>query len=137
MRVGIVGGGGIGLCTAYYLKKMVRTPSSSSRRLWATVARTEMLVGCSRLKSTPLAKPGLTFAVSEVDAAAGQARCTSSRPALLALAPWLMRFRAHCNHAAQKQGIAALAALNAVTMDRYDELAADGVQFEYFRVGGC
>ena len=54
---------------------------------------------------------------------------------LLALAPWLMRFRSFCNRADQMRGIAAFAALNAVTEERYDELAADGMQFECSKSG--
>ena len=55
--------------------------------------------------------------------------------ALPKLAPWLLRFRSFCNQADQERGIAVLAALNRFTMDRYDELAADGVEFECFRSG--
>lgn len=129
MRVGIVGGGGIGLCTAYYLKKMGADP--------VIIESSTLGNGCSHgnagwvfpSKSTPLAKPGLTL--QSLKWMLRRDSPLHIRPsALLTLAPWLLRFRAHCNHAAQKQGIAALAALNAVTMDRYDELAADGVQFE-------
>ena len=46
-----------------------------------------------------------------------------------------MRFRSYCNVADQKRGIAALAALNEITMERYDELAEDGVQFEFSESG--
>jgi len=55
--------------------------------------------------------------------------------ALLKLAPWLLRFRSFCNHADQKRGIAAIAALNRFTMERYDELAASGVDFECHESG--
>ena len=51
------------------------------------------------------------------------------------LTPWLLRFRSFCNHADQKRGIAVLAALNRFTMERYDELEAGGVDFEYSRSG--
>ena len=134
MRVGIVGGGAIGLCTAYYLKKLGAEP--------VIVESSTLGSGCSLgnagwvfpSKSTPLATPGLTLqSLKWMLRRDSPLHIKSS--SLLALAPWLMRFRAHCNHAAQKRGIAALAALNAVTMDRYDELAADGVQFEYRESG--
>ena len=130
MRVGIVGGGAIGLCTAYYLKKLGAEP--------VIIESSTLGSGCSLgnagwvfpSKSTPLAKPGLTL--QSLQWMLRRDSPLHIKPStLLALAPWLMRFRSHCNHADQKRGIAALAALNAVTMERYDELAADGVQFEY------
>lgn len=134
MRVGVVGGGVIGLSTAYYLKKRGADP---------VIVESWMLGGgcslgnagwiCPSL-SSPLPAPGLTL-----KSLSWMLRPDSPlyiRPAALPrLAPWLMRFRSFCNHAAQKRGIAALAALNEFTMDRYDELAADGVRFEISNSG--
>ena len=134
MRVGIVGGGVIGLCTAYYLKKLGADP--------VIVESSTLGSGCSYgnagwvfpSKSTPLAKPGLT--IQSLKWMLRRDSPLHIKPAnLLALAPWLMRFRSFCNHADQMRGIAAFAALNAVTMERYDELAADGVQYEYSESG--
>ena len=134
MRVGIVGSGAIGLCTAYYLKKLGAKPviiESSTLGSGCSLGNTGWVFPS---KSTPLAKPGLTL--QSLQWMLRRDSPLHIRPsALLALVPWLMRFRSHCNHAAQQHGIAALAALNAVTMDRYDELAADGVQFEYRESG--
>ena len=129
MRVGIVGGGVIGLCTAYYLKKL----GADS----VIIESSTLGSGCSLgnagwvfpSKSTPLAAPGLTW--KSLKWMLRRDSPLHIKPsALPMLAPWLMRFRSYCNHADQKRGIAALAALNEVTMERYDELAADGVQFE-------
>ena len=129
MRVGVVGGGVIGLSTAYYLKKKGADP--------VIVESGEVGAGCSQGNagwvcpsiSSPLPAPGLTW-----KSLSWMLRPDSPlyiRPsALPMLAPWLMRFRSYCNHADQKRGIAALAALNEFTMDRYDELAGDGVKFE-------
>ena len=134
MRVGIVGGGIVGLCTAHYLKKLGADP--------VIIESSTLGSGCSfgnagwvfPSKSTPLAKPGLTL--QSLKWVLWRDSPLHIKPSnLLALAPWLMRFRSFCNHADQVRGIAALAALNAVTVERYDELAADGMQFEYSESG--
>ena len=72
--------------------------------------------------------------VARLDAAPGQS-LSHPAAALPRLAPWLLRFRAHCTTAARSHGIRALASLNAVTGKLYDELAADGVEFERGRSG--
>ena len=134
MRVGIVGGGVIGLCTAHYLRKLGADP--------VIIESSTLGSGCSfgnagwvfPSKSTPLAKPGLT--VQSLKWLLRRDSPLHIKPSnLLALAPWLLRFRSFCNHADQMRGIAALAALNEITMERYDELAADGMQFEYSESG--
>ena len=134
MRVGIVGGGAIGLCTAYYLRKLGADP--------VLIESSTLGSGCSLgnagwvfpSKSTPLAAPGLTL--KSLKWMLRRDSPLHIKPsALLTLVPWLMRFRSYCNVADQKRGIAALAALNEVTMERYDELAADGVQFEFSESG--
>ena len=134
MRVGIVGGGAIGLCTAYYLRKLGADP--------VLIESSTLGSGCSLgnagwvfpSKSTPLAAPGLTL--QSLKWMLRRDSPLHIKPsALPRLAPWLMRFRSYCNLADQKRGIAALAALNEVTMERYDELAADGVQFEFSESG--
>ena len=129
MRIGIVGGGAIGLCTAYYLRKLGADP--------VLIESSTLGSGCSLgnagwvfpSKSTPLAAPGLT--VKSLKWMLRRESPLHIKPsALPMLVPWLIRFRSYCNFADQKRGIAALAALNEVTMERYDELTADGVQFE-------
>ena len=134
MRVGIVGGGAIGLCTAYYLRKLGADP--------VLIESSTLGSGCSLgnagwvfpSKSTPLAAPGLTL--KSLKWMLRRDSPLHIKPsALPRLIPWLMRFRSYCNHADQMRGIAAWAALNEVTMERYDELAADGVQYEYSKAG--
>ena len=134
MRVGIVGGGAIGLCTAYYLRKLGADP--------VLIESSTLGSGCSLgnagwvfpSKSTPLAAPGLTL--KSLKWMLRRDSPLHIKPsALPRLAPWLMRFRSYCNHADQMRGIAAWVALNEVTMERYDELAADGVQYEYCESG--
>ena len=134
MRVGIVGGGAIGLCTAYFLRKLGADP--------VLIESSTLGSGCSLgnagwvfpSKSTPLAAPGLTL--KSLKWMLRRDSPLHIKPsALPRLIPWLMRFRSYCNHADQMRGIAAWVALNEVTMERYDELSADGVQFEYCESG--
>ena len=132
MRVGVIGGGVVGLSTAWYLRKLGAHP--------VVIESWQLGGGCSFGNagwicpsiSTPLPAAGLTL-----KSLLWMMRRDSPlyiRPrAAPALAPWLLRFRSHCNHADHSRGIAALAALNAVTMERYDELVADGVEFEMNR----
>ena len=133
-RVGIVGGGVIGLCTAYYLKKLGADP--------VLIESSTLGSGCSLGNgvwvvpslATPLPAPGLTLK-SLTWMRRRDSPLYIKPSALPMLAPWLMRFRTFCNDSDQKRGIAALAALNAVTMERYDEVAADGVSFECYESG--
>ena len=134
MRVGVVGGGVIGLCTAWYLRKLgadVVVVESSTVGGGCSFGNAGWV--CPSI-SSPLPAPGLTL-----KSLSWMLRSDSPlyiKPtALPGLAPWLLRFRSFCNHADQKRGIAAIAALNRFTMERYDELAADGVDFECHESG--
>lgn len=134
MRVGVVGGGVVGLATAWYLGKLGADP--------VVVEAGRVGGGCSRGNngwvcpsiSTPLPAPGLT-ARSLVWMLRRSSHFHVSAVALPRLVPWLLRFRAHCTRTARSHGIGALAALNAVTTGLYDELEADGVRFERGRSG--
>ncbi len=134
MRVGVVGGGVVGLATAYYLRRFGAEP--------VVVEAGEVGGGCSRgnngwvcpSTSAPLPAPGLT-ARSLVWMLRRASHFHIRTAALPRLAPWLLQFRAHCTTAARTHGIRALASLNAVTGKLYDELAADGVEFERGRLG--
>ncbi len=134
MRVGVVGGGVVGLATAWYLKKFGAEP--------VVVEAGGVGGGCSRGNngwvcpsvSTPLPAPGLT-AKSLLWMLRRASHFHIPGAALPRLAPWLLRFRAHCTESARAHGIRALASLNAVTVELYDELAADGVEFERGRSG--
>ncbi len=134
MRVGVVGGGIIGLSTAWYLRKLGADPVVIES--WTLGSRCSFGNAgwvCPSI-SSPLPAPGLTL-----KSLSWMMRRDSPlyiKPtALLKLAPWLLRFRSFCNSADQKRGIAAIAALNRFTMERYDELAADGVEFECHESG--
>ena len=134
MRIGVVGGGVVGLATAHYLKKLGADP--------VVVEAGGVGGGCSRgnngwvcpSASTPLPAPGLT-AKSLVWMLRRASHFHIPAVALPRLAPWLLRFRSHCTADARAHGIRALASLNAVTGELYDELAADGVEFERGRSG--
>lgn len=134
MRVGVVGGGVIGLATAWQLKRMGADPFIVESR---TVGS-----GCSwgnggwvcPAISTPLPTPALTWgALLRTMRRDGPLYIKPS--ALPGLASWLVRFRARCAPAAYRRGLRALASLNAVTEERFGEIAADGVEFECARAG--
>lgn len=134
MRIAVVGGGVVGLATAWHLKRMGADPVIVESRAVGE--------GCSRGNggwvcpsiSTPLPNPALTW----------RALLATMRPdgplyikpsAVPGLASWLLRFRSLCTHTAFQRGVRALASLNAATMARFDEMAANGVEFECARTG--
>lgn len=134
MRVAVVGGGVVGLATAWHLRRMGADPVIVESR---TVGD-----GCSWGNggwvcpsiSTPLPNPALTW----------RSLLATMRPdgplhikpsAVPRLAPWLIRFRSLCTEGDFQRGVRALASLNAATMRRFDEMAASGVDFEFARTG--
>lgn len=134
MRIGVVGGGVVGLATAWYLKRMGADPFIAESRTAGS--------GCSWGNggwvcpsiSSPVAAPGLTLRSLLWLLRPGSPLYI--RPAALpGLAPWLVRFRAHCTRTAFDHGLRAMASLNASTMHCFDELASDGVAFEFARSG--
>lgn len=134
MRIGVVGGGVVGLATAWYLKRMGADPFIAESRTAGS--------GCSWGNggwvcpsiSSPVAAPGLTLRSLRWLLRPGSPLYI--RPAALpGLAPWLVRFRAHCTKSAFDHGLRAMASLNASTMHCFDELASDGVAFEFARSG--
>ena len=129
-----MGGGAVGLATAWYLKRMGADPFVVESR---AVGR-----GCSWGNggwvcpsiSTPLPTPALTW----------RSLLRTMRPdgplyirpsAVPELASWLLRFRSRCTREAYRHGLRALASLNAVTMERFGEMEANGVAFEFARAG--
>ena len=134
MRVAVVGGGVIGLATAWYLKKMGAEPFVVEAGVVGGGCSAGNLGWVCPSISTPLAAPGLTW-----KSLLWMLRRDSPlhvRPgAVPRLLPWLLRFRSHCNRADWERGIRRLASLNAATMELYDGMAADGVDFEFSRSG--
>ena len=134
MRIGVVGGGVVGLATAWYLKRLGADPFIAESRTAGS--------GCSSGNggwvcpsiSSPVAAPGLTLRSLLWLLRPGSPLYI--RPAALpGLAPWLRRFRAHCTRTAFGHGLRAMASLNARTMQCFDELARNGVAFEFARSG--
>ena len=132
----IVGGGISGLCTAYSLRKRdvdvvivdrahigARTASSWGNGGWIAPAQ-----------AGPLPEPGLTVyglrALVRADSA------LYFRPSYLPqLTPWLLRFWTYCNQSDYDRGTAALAALGKDCFDLVDGYAADGIEFDLWKLG--
>src|SRR5690242_10074387 len=129
MKVAVVGGGVIGLACAWYLRKggaevvvlerdRVGMASSRGNAGWVTPGL-----------SNPLPAPGVTS-----QALRWMLRSDSPfllRPRLDAgFAVWLWRFWRSCSRDRYVAGMRAQLALNARTLELYDGLAADGVDFE-------
>ena len=133
MRVGVVGGGIAGLATAHYLARAGAEPFVvDAGRAGGGCSLGNAGWVCPSI-STPLPGPGLTLR-----SLAWMLKADSPlyiRPAALPrLLPWLLRFRARCNRTDWERGVAALAGLNSVTMERYDELARE-MEFEFAAAG--
>ena len=134
MRVGVVGGGVIGLATAWYLRKEGAEPFVVEAGAAGGGCSRENLGWVCPSISTPLPTPGLTW--KSLAWALRRDGPLNLRPAALpGLLPWLLRFRSHCNRADWERGVRKLAELNARTMELYDGLADDGVDFEISRSG--
>lgn len=134
MRVGVVGGGVIGLATAWYLRKMGVEPFVvEAGRVGGGCSAGNLGWVCPSI-STPLPAPGLTWR-SLVWALRRDGPLYLRPAAVPRLLPWLLRFRSHCNRADWERGVRRLAELNARTMELYEGLAADGVEFEFEQAG--
>lgn len=133
MKVGVVGGGVIGLAVGYYL--------SESGADVTLVERGAFGGGCSLGNggwicpsiSTPLPAPGLTSSLLSMLRSESPLYIRPS--AIPELAGWLWAFRRHCTRVAYERGVEALARLNAETPALYRALAADGVEFEFGEAG--
>jgi D-amino-acid dehydrogenase len=84
--------------------------------------------------SAPLPKPGLTLTSLKWLLQRDSPLAIEPR-ALPHLAGWLWKFWRHCNKHDYLAGLEALMALNHSTMDLYDSLEKDDVQFEMQRAG--
>ena len=134
MRVAVVGGGVIGLATAWFLKKMGAEPFVVEAGVVGGGCSAGNLGWVCPSISTPLAAPGLR-GKSLLWMLRRDSPLYVQPGAVPRLLPWLLRFRSHCNRADWERGIRRLASLNAATMELYDGMAADGVDFEFSRSG--
>ncbi len=134
MRVGVVGGGVIGLATAWYLKKAGAEPFVVDAGVVGGGCSSGNLGWVCPSITTPLPAPGLAWR-SLMRALRRDGPLYLRPTAVPRLLPWLLRFRSHCNEADWERGVRRLAELNARTMELYEGLAADGVDFEFARSG--
>ncbi|MFV1985652.1 MAG: NAD(P)/FAD-dependent oxidoreductase [Gemmatimonadota bacterium] len=130
----VVGGGIIGLFCAHYLRRAGAHVTILERdRPGAGCSWGNLGWVCPSI-AVPLPSPGIGVS-SLLSTLAADSPLYVKPTALPRLAPWLIRFRRHCNARDFDAGCAALAALNGRTMELYDELRADGVDFEYASAG--
>ena len=129
MKVVVVGGGVIGLLTAYHCRKLGADVVVAERdRVGQGCSQGNMGWVCPSI-STPLPAPGLTLQslrwLLKVDSP------LYIRPSRLPrLLPWLRAFRRHCNADSYRKGLDALGRLTRETPELYRSLRSDGVAFE-------
>ncbi|MFF0452840.1 NAD(P)/FAD-dependent oxidoreductase [Nocardia africana] len=134
MSVAVVGGGVVGLCTAWSLQQRgvevhiidagtVGHGASAVNAGWITPSL-----------STPLAAPGIIR--TGVQQALKPHGALVIRPSLdLSWSKWLWKFRAATSRNNYVYGVKSLMRLNDRTLDLFDALAADGVEFEMHKAG--
>src|SRR5262249_42945637 len=125
MKVAIVGGGVIGLACAWYLRRGGAEVVVLERDAVGMAASRGHAGRITPGLSNPLPAPGVTRQ-------ALRWMLRSASPFLLrprldgSFAAWLWRFWRSCRRDRYLAGMRAMLALNARTMELYDELAADG-----------
>lgn len=133
-RTVIIGGGIIGLCCAYELRR--------GGDEVVVLERGELGVGASSHNaglivpsfSGPLPGPGMVRVALRSMFHADSPFYLNPR-ALRETAGWLLAFRRHANARDYTAGLRAVASLGAATMALFDDLAADGVRFEMRKDG--
>ncbi len=129
MRVAIVGGGVIGLACGWYLRREGASVVVLERDRCGEAASLGNAGWITPGLSNPIPAPGVT-------AQALRWMVKPDSPLLLrprldpAFAGWLWRFWRSAGRRQYVAGMRALLALNARTLELYDELRADGVEFE-------
>lgn len=133
-KTAVIGAGVIGLAAAWALRKRGRdvvvfdqggigSGSSAGNAGWIVPSL-----------SGPVPSPGLIW--KSIKWMLQPASPLYVRPsAVPGMSRWLWHFWKHCNAADYDRGLAAVAALNARTLPLYDQLAAEGVSFEYHKRG--
>lgn len=128
-RIAIIGGGIIGLLSAYHLRKRgadVIVIDKGKAGQACSVGNAGWLVPSI---AGPLPSPGLTL--KSIKWLLRPDSPLYIKPsAIPRLLGWLWQFNRHCNLKDYEAGFHAVATLGRTTMSLYDELAADGVAFE-------
>jgi D-amino-acid dehydrogenase len=127
--VTVVGGGVVGLATAYHLRRRgaeVVVLEANEVGAGASWGNAGWLVPAL---AAPLPAPGMVReALVSLSDRNGAFRVAPSQiPRLL---PWLLRFAGQCTRSRYDAGLLATARFAASVMDDYDELAGEGVTFE-------
>lgn len=134
MRVAIIGGGIIGLVTAHHLVKKGAAVTVIDRGRLGGACSSGNAGWISPSISDPLPAPGLV-STSLKWMLRSDSPLYIKPSAVLRMWPFLLRFWAHCNDVEYAYGRRAMAALGADTMELYDDLEADGVEFEWHEDG--
>lgn len=133
-RTVIIGGGIIGLCCAYELRRRGEEVVVLEREqpgAGASSGNAGLIVPSF---SGPVPGPGVAAALFRSMLRPDSPLYLNPR-ALPQTAGWLRSFRRHCNPLAYDAGFAAIAHLAAQTMTLFDTLSAEGVAFEMRRDG--
>ncbi len=134
MRVIVVGGGVVGLCCAWHLQRQsveVEVFEGGEFGRGASGANAGWVVPSL---STPLAAPGIIRA--GIRHALDPSGALVIRPGLdTEWIRWLWRFRSAAGKAEYERGVRALMHLNARTMELFDQLVDNGVDFEMHAAG--
>lgn len=128
-RIVVIGGGVVGLSAAWALKK----------RGWEVTVVTDRDpgYGASRVNAgwvcpgmaDPVPSPGLVKTSMKWMRSSSSPLYIQPRPSL-ALARWLTEFWRHCNATDYWHGVEAMAALGKHSWECFDEMRADGMEFE-------
>lgn len=130
MRVVIVGGGIIGLLAGHYLVDKGAAVTVIERDRLGAACSSGNAGWISPSICHPLPAPGLR-SKSLRWMFRSDSPLYIKPSAVPRMWPFLLRFWAHCNQADFARGGRAMAALGADTMELYDDLEADGVEFEW------
>lgn len=133
-KVAVIGGGVIGLASAYYLRKQGADV--------VLIEKEELGYACSR-GNAGLVTPSLFQPLPNPDLVWTSIRWMLKKDSPLYIKPssmiglsgWLYRFWRHCNEKAYKRGNDAGYELSRNALTLFDEIEADGVSFEGYRNG--
>jgi D-amino-acid dehydrogenase len=133
-HIAVVGGGVIGLATAYYLRRGGADVTVFERATIGSGASWGNTGWIAPTFSAPLPGPGMTAVALRALARPNGSFYLSARH-LPRLAPWLWGFWRASSASRHETGMRAIAGLALRAECLYDELAADGVQLEMRRSG--